>query len=259
MRRNPHLRLAGACLLAFAAGCGPLATDRTGPAASNPGPPPQAEIAYTKDGVLHVRASTVEGVYYALGWAAARDRAFQLELFRLATEGRSSELLGNGALRQDGFIRSLGVPERAESLAVQAVRQPFARRMLSAYAAGVNARFDSLRAGFAPLPRDLALTGLKPGRWTVATCMGVTLLQGIRLDADFPQLDFDALAERIGRERALEARKDEPIVRYFTVEDRGHGAPAPAEPDTARKVAWRDGPADDRLAERALASLAGAL
>src|SRR5262249_39940752 len=153
------------------AGCGKSREPSRAPATEAP----QAEIAYTKDGVLHARASTVEGVYYALGWATARDRAFQLELFRLAGQGRSSELLGNGGLRQDGFIRSLGVPERARALAAEVVRQPFGRRMLEAYAAGVNARFDSLRAGLLPLPRDLRWTGLRPGRWSVETCMGVTL------------------------------------------------------------------------------------
>jgi penicillin amidase len=216
---------------------------------------PSAEIAYSKDGVLHARASTVEGVYFALGWATARDRAFQLELFRLAGLGRSSELLGNGALRQDGFIRSLGVPERARVLVLQVERQPFARRALEAYAAGVNARFDSLRAGLAPLPRDLRMAGLRPGRWSVETCMGVTLLQGIRLDADFPQLDFAAAAERIGRERAYSSEKYEPLVRYFTAEDRGHGA----ESDTVRKAAFAAPPGDERLASRALESLASAL
>src|SRR5262245_16883566 len=155
MRRIPRFFV---CLLALAAGC--TRSSEQAPAA---GSAPQAEIAYTKDGVLHARASTVEGAYYALGWATARDRAFQLELFRLATLGRSSELLGNGALRQDGFIRSLGVPERAQALVPQVERQPFARRMLEAYAAGVNARFDSLRAGLVPLPRDLALVGVRPG------------------------------------------------------------------------------------------------
>jgi len=219
------------------------------------GAAPAAEIAYTKDGVLHVRATTVEGAYYALGWAAARDRAFQLELFRLAGQGRASELLGNGALRQDGFIRSLRVPERAESLAVQARALPFARRMLEAYAAGVNARLDSLRAGLEPLPRDLALTGLRPGRWSLSTCMSVALLQGIRLDADFPQLDFDALAGRIGHGRALEAQKLDPLVRYFTAEDRGHGAAS----DTVRKAARLDSRGDGELASRALGALRGAL
>src|SRR5262249_44975686 len=137
MRGNPRF-FAWLILTLAVCGCG-----RSGPSSAPAGGAPRAEIAYTKDGVLHVRAVTVEGAYYALGWATARDRAFQLELFRLAGLGRSSELLGNGALRQDGFIRSLGVPERAQALVPQVERQPFARRILQAYAPGVKPRCDS--------------------------------------------------------------------------------------------------------------------
>src|SRR5262245_20131751 len=176
LTRRYLARALAALSLLLAAGCSP---SRTPAPAGDTEPAPAAEIAYTKDGVLHARAARIEGAYFALGWATARDRAFQLELFRLSSEGRVAELLGNGALRRDGFIRTLGVPERSRALVEQIARQPFARRALEAYARGVNARLDSLRSGLLPLPRDLALAGVKPGRWTLASSMGVALLQGI--------------------------------------------------------------------------------
>ena len=244
MATRAHFLVPITAVLALAAGC-------ARPQPGEPAAAPTAEIAFTRDGVAHIRAGTLSGAYYALGWATARDRAFQIELLRLSAEGRASEILGNRALRRDGFVRSLGVWERAQAIAQGLERQPFARRALQAYADGVNARFDSLARGTLPLPRDLRLVGHRPGRFTIVHCMGIALLQGLRLDADFPQLDFAALADRVGDERARAAMSREPIVRYFSVEDSLLGPPA-AELLAVGKAAFAPDPSN---AGRALAAL----
>lgn len=223
-RRLPPRRLslalvATACALSACTPPGVPSGSEETVAPAVPAGTPAPEVAVNRDGVAHVRAASLDGVYFGLGWVTARDRAGQLELLRLTAEGRSAEMLGNDGLRSDGFIRSLDIMGRARALAAGLRSRPFARRALTAYAAGINARFDSLRAGLAPLPRDLRLAGVRPGRWTPAHSLAVVLLQGLNQDAYFPQLQYAALAEKIGDSLAAAAWAREPLVAYWTVED----------------------------------------
>ena len=261
-RRRPHLSLLPlplAALLAALAlsGCAPAGAPPGFEEAAAPGLPAGTdppEVAVNRDGVVHVRAANLDGVYFGLGWATARDRAGQLELLRLTAEGRATEMLGNDALRDDGFLRSLDLMSRARALTDGLDARPFARRALTAYAAGINARFDSLRAGLVPLPRDLRLAGVRPGRWTVAHSLAVVLLQGINQDAYFPQLQYAALAEEIGDSLAAAAYARPPLAVYWTVEDSLAGAPRSAAPLGGVAAAGRG-----RAAAAAAARLAAAL
>ena len=62
---------------------------------------------------------------------------FQMELMRRNASGRLSELVGGSALRQDRYMRTIGLRRRAET--ELAALDPATRARLDAYAAGVNA------------------------------------------------------------------------------------------------------------------------
>jgi penicillin amidase len=95
------------------------------------------EIGFDADGIPRIRAANALDGAAALGWVHARDRLFQMELMRRAVSGRLSELAGSATLPIDRQMRVLGLRVRA----VQDLARlpPPVRKMLDAYASGVNA------------------------------------------------------------------------------------------------------------------------
>lgn len=89
------------------------------------------------DGIPRIRAADEEDAAAVLGLMHARDRMFQMELMRRNASGRLSELAGAITLPQDRFMRTLGLRAAAET--DLAALPPEIRRLLDAYARGVNA------------------------------------------------------------------------------------------------------------------------
>jgi penicillin amidase len=98
-------------------------------------------------------------VAYATGYAHAQDRYFQMDLTRRMSAGRLAELVGDAALPADRRNRI----HRFESLAdmVLAGLPEAHRAVLEAYAAGVNAGLDGLRAP----PFEYLLLRQRPQPW----------------------------------------------------------------------------------------------
>jgi penicillin G amidase len=99
--------------------------------------------------------------FYALGYAHAQDRLWQMELNRRVGAGRLSELLGAAALPQDKFLRTWGFYRAAEA-AIPSL-EPRSIAILNAYAAGVNAFINT-----GNLPLEFTLLGAKPEPWKIA-------------------------------------------------------------------------------------------
>lgn len=130
---------------------------------SLPGLAAPAEILRDRYGVPHIRAASALDAVYALGFAHAQDRLWQMEVNRRIAAGRLSEAFGASALDTDRFLRTLGIRRIAE--ATFANLNGETRAALEAYAAGVNA-FLATRTG--PLPVEFILTGVRPENWTPA-------------------------------------------------------------------------------------------
>jgi penicillin amidase len=122
----------------------------------------QVEILRDRYGIPHIRAGSLEDAVFALGFAHAQDRLWQMEMNRRVAAGRLAEILGPGALETDRFLRTLGVRRAAEANLRGLNAQTLA--LLEAYAAGVNA----FLATDPVLPPEFWLTGARPERWTPA-------------------------------------------------------------------------------------------
>jgi penicillin amidase len=101
----------------------------------------------------------MEDAVFALGFAHAQDRLWQLEMTRRVALGRVSELVGADGLAIDRFVRRLGLPRVAAAEERQAGTEVC--RMLEAYAAGVNAIIGAGR----PLPLEFRLLKAHPEPW----------------------------------------------------------------------------------------------
>lgn len=100
-----------------------------------PAPRP-AEILWDTWGVPHIYASDDAGAFRALGYAQMASHGDLVLKLYAEARGRAAELLGEGYLETDRYVRTMGIPGRArEWLARQT---PEFRRNLEAFADGIN-------------------------------------------------------------------------------------------------------------------------
>src|SRR5262249_14276833 len=120
------------------------------------------DIVRDRYGIPHIFAASLEDASFALGYAHAQDRLWQMEMNRRIGAGRLAEVVGPGALETDRFLRTLGVRRAAEANFQTLDSQT--KKQLEAYAAGVNA----FLAADPVLPVEFLLTGVKPEPWAPA-------------------------------------------------------------------------------------------
>lgn len=111
-------------------------------------------------GIPHIFAASQSDAAYALGYAHAQDRLWQMEMNRRIGSGRLAEILGPSALDTDRFLRTIGVHRSAKANLDR--MDGDTRELLAAYAAGVNA----FLGGKPVLPVEFQLLGVHPEPWT---------------------------------------------------------------------------------------------
>ena len=118
------------------------------------------EVVFDAYGVPHVYARDPEDVWFAAGVLHARERLWQMELYRRVTAGRLSEVMGETTLPIDKRFLTLNL--RAAAEAEWARARPEVKTALERYAAGVNA--VASRLIFRQRPLEMQVLGLTPGR-----------------------------------------------------------------------------------------------
>ena len=97
----------------------------------------KTEIVRDNAGVPHIFGSTDSDVFYALGFAHAQDRLWQMTMLRRTAQGRLSEQFGARTLDIDKMMRHLDLYNLSvKSVAAQSTKTLGA---LQAYAKGVHA------------------------------------------------------------------------------------------------------------------------
>lgn len=121
-------------------------------------------LEYDKRGVPHVFASNLKGLFFAQGYATARDRLWQMDVQSRAGLGRLSEVMGKDLLRFDLERRRMGLAASATTSLHVLEKDSLSRLTLDAYAAGVNAWIESLSPSEYPL--EFKLLDYAPEPWT---------------------------------------------------------------------------------------------
>lgn len=112
-------------------------------------------------GIPTIRAASIEDAAFGLGFAHAQDRLWQLETHRRIGSGRLAETFGRSALDNDKFLRALGVRSAAQAQWAQLGAE--SRRVLEAYAAGINAW---QREHMPARPPEMLMLGVAVEDWT---------------------------------------------------------------------------------------------
>jgi len=112
-------------------------------------------------GIPHIVAENAHDLFYAQGFVTAQDRLWAMESQRRAAHGTLSEIVGERGLKNDTFMRILGMTESAE--ADWETLDADTQSALQAYADGVNAYLA--QAGD-KLPLEFKILGITPQEWT---------------------------------------------------------------------------------------------
>jgi penicillin amidase len=131
-----------------------------------PGLEKQVEILRDRWGVPHIYASTVHDLFFAQGWITARDRLFQIDLWRRAGAGKLAEVLGPSAIERDKLARAVAF--RGDWNAEWLAYGPDARVIVTAFTDGINTYIRGLAD---KLPAEFAIAGYGPGLWAPEDCL----------------------------------------------------------------------------------------
>lgn len=129
-----------------------------------PGLEQPVEILVDRWGISHIYAETEHDLFFAQGWNAARDRLFQLELWRRQATGTVAEILGERELERDIGTRLFKFRRDLE----QELNHYHDRGSLiiNAYTDGINAYIAQTELDPSLLTIEFDLLGITPGYWT---------------------------------------------------------------------------------------------
>jgi penicillin G amidase len=109
-----------------------------------PGISAPVEIVRNVSDVPHIFGATDDDVFFALGFAHAQDRLWQMTMLRRTAQGRLSEVFGERTLRIDELMRRFDFYNL--SLQSVAVQDAQTQSGLEAYSRGVNAWIGQVNA-----------------------------------------------------------------------------------------------------------------
>jgi len=116
-----------------------------------------------------------------LGFAHAQDRLWQMEVLRMAGQGRLSELFGEATIPSDTFLRTLdmaGVSRDSFELL-----KPETKKVIEAYVAGINAYINRETGKFSTkFPPEFLILGVKPEPWQAWQSGLVVKVMALTLD-----------------------------------------------------------------------------
>jgi len=163
----------------------------------------QADVEVIRDswGVPHIFADNADDVFFAQGFVQAQDRLWQMDMYRRAAEGRLSEIFGPEMLEHDRIARLLGFRGPWTDAEFSSYH-PEGRRILEAFAAGVNAYIAHAEEE-GTLPVEYTLTGLSPEPWALESSL-------LRTETAMPLGDIRSelsLAQRVAELGAEEANR----------------------------------------------------
>ncbi len=122
-----------------------------------------AEILVDQWGVPHIYAKSVDDAFFVQGFNAARDRLFQIDLWRRRGLGRLAEVFGPAYIEQDKATRLFLY--RGDMDQEWAAYGSDALPIATAFANGINAYVDWLSAHLDQTPLEFKLLGYRPSKW----------------------------------------------------------------------------------------------
>jgi penicillin amidase len=122
------------------------------------------EIIRDKWGINHIYAKNQKDLFFAQGYAAAKDRLFQFEIWRRQATGTVAEILGERELKRDIGTRLFKF--RGDMKTEMNHYHKDGEEIITAYTNGVNAYIEEILKTPKKLPLEFKLLNIKPKKWT---------------------------------------------------------------------------------------------
>jgi penicillin amidase len=136
-----------------------------------PGVAQSVEILVDRWGVPHIYAGSEDDVFFAQGWNAARDRLWQLDLWKRRGEGLLSEVFGPEFVAKDRAARLLLY--RGDLRDEWIAYAGDTKRIVSSFVAGINAYVSLTEERPELLPPEFRALDYRPARWTPETVVAI--------------------------------------------------------------------------------------
>ena len=124
------------------------------------------EIIRDRWGVPHIYARTIHDLFFAQGYITAKDRLWQIDLWRRIGTGKLAEVLGPSAIDRDRLARA--VRFRGDWNAEWSSYGPETREIVTAFTDGINAYIKCARRH---APARISMAGYDPGLWAPEDCL----------------------------------------------------------------------------------------
>lgn len=125
----------------------------------------EVKITFDEFGVPYIDAQNANDAYFALGYAHAQERLFQMEMIRRLSSGKLAEILGPDLISVDKSMLALGIRamgERSAKAYFSEIDAPFKETSM-AYLNGINTFIDEEN-----LPIEFTLMGFTPEHFVPA-------------------------------------------------------------------------------------------
>ena len=122
------------------------------------------EIIRDEWGVNHIYAKNQHDLFFAQGYAAAKDRLFQFEIWRRQATGTVAEILGARELKRDIGTRLFRF--RGDMTEEMNHYHRDGAEIITAFTDGINAYIEEIRQTPEKLPVEFKVLGILPEQWT---------------------------------------------------------------------------------------------
>ena len=164
-------------------------------------------------GVPHIYADNADDLFFADGYVQAQDRLWQMEYNRRIGHGTLSEIFGAVTIKQDRFLRTMGLGRAAE--ADYGTLSAKEKNILQAYANGVNAYIDTHRDN---LPIEFTILGFQPAHWEPVDTIAWGKVMAYDLSGDYEaDLLRAALIDKFGAAKMKELMPPYPEAGPFVI------------------------------------------
>lgn len=157
-------------------------------------------ICRDEKGMAYIYAQNTHDAFFAMGFAAAQDRLFQMEMSRRFAQGKISEVIGENGINIDKRMRTLGFNKNAEKHAEILSRST--RDIIRWYTDGIN---EFIRSHEHDHHAEFRLAGTKPEPWGIEDSLSLLYYMGWNSAGDLEtEIIALMLAEKLGPDRARE-------------------------------------------------------
>ncbi len=145
-------------------------------------------------GIPHIDASSENDAWFAMGYASAEDRLWQMEWYRRRGTGRWAEIVGVSGLEADKLFRRFGLDTASQNDAEALTSETL--DMFQSYADGVNNYAQNHS-----LPPEYLLTDTAWEKWEVWHSILVFKVRHVIMGKQLPKIGRLELLNRLGAEK----------------------------------------------------------